>query len=494
MDRSRPPIEVETSEGAVRERLGGERATFDDAALRALRGACKRVDTDDASLIDAARDWWPISLRWALHAEVPARPAAVARVGSVDEVAGVVRVCAEHRLPLVVAGGRSGVCGGAVPVRGGIALDMRALAGITGVDDESLLVDVRAGTFGGDLERTLRDEHGLTIGHWPQSVELSTVGGWCACRAAGQYSTRYGKIEDIVAGLEVVLADGTVVRTGGLAGAGPRSAMGPDLTQLFMGSEGTLGVITAARLRAHPRPAAERRAAWSFESFDAGVAAMRRTLRRGATPAVLRLYDAEEVQRTFNREDAALLIALDEGDPPIVDGAMHVLADECRAGERVDDAAVDHWYATRNDVSALENVVRMGVVVDTVEVAARWSAIGSLYRDAVDGLRALEGTVAASAHESHAYIDGACLYFTFAGLGADAQDDEWAQRYYESAWEAIMRATRAHRGSISHHHGIGLVRAPYLRDALGSGHDVLRAIKQALDPAGILNPGKLGFD
>ena len=159
------------------------------------------------------------------------------------------------------------------------------------------VVEVAAGTFGPDLEPELRAEHGLTIGHFPQSFDLATVGGWVACRGAGQYSTRYGKIEDMVVGLEVVLADGTVIRTGG----GPASAVGPDLNQLFTGSEGTLGVITRVWLRAHPVPAAERRAAYSVSTFGAAVEACRTTLRRGATPAVLRLYDADEAARGTRR-------------------------------------------------------------------------------------------------------------------------------------------------------------------------------------------------
>src|SRR4029079_16622400 len=139
------------------------------------------------------------------------------------------------------------------PVFGGVLLDLTALKGIVSVDTTSMLVDVRAGTFGDVFEDALRDQYGVTCGHWPQSMALSTVGGWVACRGAGQMSTRYGKIEDIVEGLDVVLADGTLITTGGA----PRAAVGPDLNQVFLGSEGTLGVVVGARLRAHRLPAAE---------------------------------------------------------------------------------------------------------------------------------------------------------------------------------------------------------------------------------------------
>jgi len=489
-----PPVEVTAPAEDATERLHAPHVAVDRAFLQKLAATCELRD-DAESLVAASRDWWPISLRWALEGRVPSRPAAVALPRSTDEVSAILQLCDAARVPVTPAGGRSGVCGGAVPVFGGVALDMRGLDGIVAADETSGLVDVRAGTYGPDLEAALRREHGMTLGHWPQSFELSTVGGWVACRAAGQYSTRYGKIEDIVAGLEVVLAGGRVVRTGGLAGAGPRSSTGPDLSQLFLGGEGTLGVVTTARLRAHPLPAAERRAVWLFDSFAAGIEALRRTLRRGGTPAVLRLYDVEESKRNFEVDEGHVLIAVDEGDPHVIDAAMRVVEEECTiaGASPLDVGIAGHWLDRRNDVSILETVTRMGVVADTVEIAAPWSQLSGLYDDAVSALRALDGVVAASAHESHAYLDGACLYFTFAGLGPDPDDLAWAESFYRSAWDAIMSATRAHGGSISHHHGIGLVRARHLPDALGEGFAVLEALKRALDPNGILNPGKLGL-
>ena len=192
----------------------------------------------------------------------------------------------------------------------------------------SLTADVRAGTFGPTSRpRWDRSGSGYTLGHWPQSMDLSTVGGWLACRGAGQYSTRYGKIEDMVIGLEVVLADGRVVHT---EGHGPRAATGPNLTQLFVGSEGTLGVITEARLRIHPLPPAQERRAFGFTSFAAGLEACRRILRRGATPAVLRLYDTTESARNFEQPDTNVLVVLDETDPALLAATMAVVDEECR--------------------------------------------------------------------------------------------------------------------------------------------------------------------
>lgn len=486
------PIGYARPHAALTEHFDASRVKADDELLLRLRAACARVDTDDESLAESGRDWWPLAQRWALLGQVPARPAVVARPESVEEVAGILTICNEAGVPVTPAAGRSGVCGASVPVFGGVSLDCCALAGIVAVDPDSLLVEARAGTFGPDLERDLREDHVITVGHWPQSIDLSTVGGWVACRGAGQYSTRYGKIEDIVAGLEVVLADGTVVRTGGLQGAGPRAATGPDLTQVFVGSEGTLGVITSALLRAHPA-AADRRAAWSFPDFASGLDVLRRILRRGATPAVVRLYDPTESARNFQHDDGALLVVLDEGDEVVVDAAMQVVEEECGDATSLDEEIVGRWLAHRNDVSALSSVVRHGIVVDTIEVAAPWSTLPTLYAEMMERLAAVDGLLVASAHESHAYLDGACVYFTFAGRGEDVEDEEWAERFYRACWSTAMETTRRHRGSISHHHGIGLVRGPYLEEALGEGFGVLRRLKDALDPNGIMNPGKLGL-
>jgi alkyldihydroxyacetonephosphate synthase len=489
---------IDAGAGQVGDHLGGPRVGVDDSLHRRLRDVCAEVTTDDGARAEAARDWWPLAIGWATAGQVPARPAVVARPTDVDQVAAVLALCHEARVPVTAAGGRSGVCGASVPLFGGVALDLCGLAGVGDVDSGSLVADLRAGTFGPDVESGLRTGFGLTLGHWPQSMDLSTVGGWLACRGAGQYSNRYGKIEDMVIGLEVVLADGRVVRTGGRA---PRSATGPDLTQLFVGSEGTLGVITEGRFRVHPVPEGEGRRAFGFPTFPDGLDACRRILRRGATPAVLRLYDRTESARSFDLPGTNVLIVLDEADPGLVDATLSVVDEECGEAERLEDGLVERWLGHRNDVSALAPLWRSGIVVDTVEVAARWSALPALYHSVLGALGAVEGTMVASSHQSHAYTDGACLYFTFAGRpptgeGPDLDDAErraWIGRYYERAWDEVTWATESAGGAISHHHGIGLNRARFLPGALGAGFAVLAALKQALDPRGVLNPGKLGL-
>jgi alkyldihydroxyacetonephosphate synthase len=459
----------------------------DASALAArLAGVCADVRTGEEAATEASRDWWPLAMHWTLAGEVPAMASVVCRPAEPGQVAAVVRICHEAGVPVTPAGGRSGVCGASVPVFGGVVLDCTALSGIVAVDDTSLVADVGAGTFGHDLETELRARHGVTLGHWPQSIELSTVGGWLACRSAGQYSTRYGKIEDIVVGLDVVLADGTAIATGGF----PRQAAGPDLTELFVGSEGTLGVITGARLRLRPLPDAEWRAAFGFPTFAAGIDACRRILRRGATPAVLRLYDGAESARSHGGDGTTcVLLVLDEADDAVIAATRSVATAECGDAARLDDELVAGWLAHRNDVSALDALTRKGYVVDTMEISAPWARLATIYDATVAALLAVPDCRVASAHLSHSYTDGACVYFTFAATPPPADVDAT----YVALWDAGTRTVLAHGGSLSHHHGVGLNRARFVAEALGPAVEVLRRLKTALDPSGILNPGKLGL-
>ena len=220
-------------------------------------------------------DWWPVAIGWAAEGGVPQRPAAVVRPTTTEQVAATLAACDVARVPVTAAAGRSGVCGGSVPVHGGIALDLTGLEGVVRVDETSLTADVRAGTFGPDLEVALgKVGDGYTLGHWPQSMDLSTVGGWLACRGAGQYSTRYGKIEDMVIGLEVVLADGRVVHTEGRARAPPPGRTSPSSSSAARARSASSPRHGCAFTRSRPRrsatrsvsarsPAASRRAAAS---------------------------------------------------------------------------------------------------------------------------------------------------------------------------------------------------------------------------------------
>jgi len=490
-----PPIAIAGGAAGAAGRRRGSRVTVTEPALRALRDACPEVTQDPEMVGEASRDWWPLAMTWALDGQVASLAGVVVRPTEPAQVADVLAVCNRWGLPVTAAGGRSGVLGASVPVFGGVLLDLCGLAGIRWVDDESLVVDVLPGTFGDHFEHELRTRHGLTCGHWPQSMALSTVGGWLACRGAGQLSTRYGKIEDMVVGLDVALADGRTIHTGGH----PRAAAGPDLNQLFVGSEGTLGVITGARLRVHPAPTHERRGAWAVASFADGLDLCRRILRRGATPAVLRLYDGVESERNYEVDPSrCVVLVLDEGDEHLVDATFRVVEEEARRADPLDVSLVEHWMHSRNNVGALERLITDGIVVDTMEVSGPWSVLAATYDTTIAAIAGVDDTLAVSAHCSHSYVDGACLYFTFAGKPSERNDDgrptsEAVDGYHRAVWDAGTRAALSAGGSLSHHHGVGLNRSRFAREALGSSLDVLDQLKSALDPTGVLNPGKLGL-
>lgn len=453
-----------------------------EALLDQLARAGVTFETGADERADHSRDWWPRLIPGAAAGRVENWPGVVVKATSTNDVSATLRVASEHHVSVTPQGGRSSVVGGATPELGAIALDLTGLNRVLEIDDVSGSVRVEAGVFGPDLESALAP-HELTAGHFPQSFDLATVGGWIASRGAGQYSNRYGTIEDLVRGLTVVLANGDVLHLGG---HGPREAVGPDLTQLFIGSEGTLGVITEATLVVRRRATYELRRAYSFASFGEGLDACRRILQRGARPAVLRLYDEVESMRHFELNESALIV-LDEGDPALVDAVIAIVDDECRGSTSRDEQLVRRWLERRNDVSALAPLWERGLVVDTIEVAGSWSILESLRERVTHTLHSLEGILVVSVHQSHAYVDGACLYFTFAA------QPENPEAFYREAWDVVMAEVMSAGGAISHHHGVGRNRARFVARALGDTFPLLEDVKALLDPLGILNPGVLGL-
>lgn len=488
--RPTPPIEFSAGFNQITDRFETNTKKLSIALLAELKKVCP-TSSDPADLIEHSRDWWPLAMHWSLNAQTARRADVICRPISTKQVSDVVALCSKNSVPITVSGGRSGVCGAAIPLFGGVVIDMTSLSGVVSVDDVSGLVEVLPGTFGPDLETELRQKHNLSVGHFPQSFDISTVGGWVGSRGAGQFSTRYGKIDDMVAGLEVVLADGSVI----LTGTEPAGAVGPNLTSLFIGSEGSLGIISKVWLRAHPIAPAERRAAYMFDSFADAVEAMRVSIRSGATPAVLRLYDARESKRAHggNGTQCALLV-LDEGEEILIDAMMQVVDNACRANnsQPADVSLVEHWMNHRNDTSGLQVLSKKGFVIDTMEVAVVWSKVNQVAETVKNSIMAVTGARSASCHISHSYTDGACIYFTFVAEPA-TKSLEAIEASYEAIWNAAQNSALDAGSNLSHHHGVGINRAKFIKRALGPAHDVLTAIKHALDPQDILNPGKLGI-
>jgi len=271
------------------------------------------------------------------------------------------------------------------------------------------------------------------------------------------------------------------------SGASPAPGGRPGPRATLRRFEGTLGVITRATLVMHRVPKSERRAAYGFANFDEGLDACRRVMQRDARPAVLRLYDEIESKRSFDVERCALIV-LDEGDSYLVEATMRIVAEECAAASVLDSNLVAKWLEHRNDVGALAPLWERGYVVDTIEVAGTWASLPAMRRAVIDALGHMTGITVASVHQSHAYLDGACLYFTFA---ARPEDD--VSGFYRRAWECVTEEVLRHGGALSHHHGVGRNRARFVPEALGSAFSVLRDLKKLLDPDSIMNPGVLGL-
>jgi len=515
--------------------------------LAALESICT-VLADPVSRLAYARDLWPLGHIHFAGGDpegLGPRPAAVACPRDEAELVELVRWAAERQVPVIPWGEGSGVCGGTVASRGGIAVDLKGLDRVVEIDRISCTATFEAGLNGRILEELLERE-GFTLGHCPSSLICSSLGGWLAGRSAGQFSTLYGKIEDMVLSLRVVLPDGRIAETI----AAPRAAAGPDWNQVFIGSEGTLGIITQATLRIHRRPSARRFLTAMFPTVEAGFDAIREIMQSGLRPAAVRLYDpldtllvgagkdhqpveqdpsigrewplnrfspkalAEFLQHSLPHElsrlgkktllgmpalanagadkiaGQSLLVLVFEGAQELVEVQTRLTEEILREHKGEDRGAelAETWWRNRFAVSFKQSeVFRMGAFSDTMEVATTWSRLPALYH----GVRkALSPHAVVLAHFSHAYPEGCNIYFSMA---ARCASPEAAAERYRVMWRAGLDATVALGAAVSHHHGIGLLKAEALKRSLGPLHDLLQSLKTAVDPQNIMNPGKLGL-
>jgi alkyldihydroxyacetonephosphate synthase len=471
-----------------------------------------QVSTDPVERLAHARGQGLVDVLRFRTGAVPALPDAVCRPGTADEVTAVLSVCADRSIRVIPWGGGTSVTGGVNVLKGDsplLTLDLERLSGCTAVDHFSGLAVFGPGTRGPQVESALAG-HGLTLGHYPQSWELATVGGWVATRSSGQESLGYGRIEDMVAGLEMRAPAGRFRLP-----AGPASAAGPDLRHLVMGSEGRFGVITEVTLRVRPRPQVTEVAGALLPDIERGLEVVRELVWRGTPLTMVRLSDAAESQ-------VAMAVGLGRSRlAPLIDRYLAVRGiggDGClmligAAGDRdrVDDtlaSALDvvgsgrgvslgrrpgrHWLRDRFRHPYLrESLLDLGYATDTLETAAPWSAVAELRTRVTAALEgALNGDderVAVLCHVSHPYRDGASLYFTFffrAAADPEQTIARWA-RIKRAATEALI----ADGATLSHHHGIGQWHAPWLQREIGDdGAAALAAVAGRLDPAGILNP------
>ncbi|WP_442575107.1 FAD-binding oxidoreductase [Microbacterium sp. F51-2R] len=483
----------------VRPALTPSRLTDEDlAALGDLLGAVHATRDDDARLLHLGGKSTP-DLLARRQGDPQVAPDAVASPASHDEVLAVLRLCAARSIAVVPFGGGTSVVGGVAPERGGhravVALDLSRTAALLALDETSLLATFGAGTTGPQAEELLA-ARGYTVGHLPQSFRYASIGGFAATRSSGQASRGYGRFDDLVHALRVATPAGDLE-----LGRAPASAAGPDLRELFLGSEGAFGVLTEVTVRIRPVPAATAYAAWTFPDFESGAAAFREATQRGIRPTVLRLSDASETRVNatigghLTRLRGCLAVATAEGATDAeargVRDALDAVFTAHGGRSRGEDPARS-WERGRFASPALRDaLLDIGVLAETLETASTWARLDALktaVTDALVGSLTADGTKPiVMCHISHVYPAGASLYFTVvAALTADPAS-QW-QRAKDAASLAIGSAG----GTITHHHAVGRDHRPYLEAEIGPlGVAALRAVKDVFDPTGIMNPGVL---
>ncbi|HYP74599.1 MAG TPA: FAD-binding oxidoreductase [Polyangiaceae bacterium] len=482
-----------------------------------------RVSGSSPDLLAAARDLWPRALVDIQSGELPTnRPGAVVWPEHAEQITRLLELSRSEGFRVVPFGAGSGVCGAVLPDERTIVIDSKRLLDFR-IDHEAPVVHAGAGVLGLTLEQEL-GKAGYTAGHFPSSIVCSTVGGWVAARGAGQCSSRYGKIEDMVAGLDCVLGTGDQVTM-------QRRRTNPDLVPLVTGSEGTLGFITRVTLRLHPAPRVRRFLAYSCVSIESGFDILRTLMQTGLRPEVARLYDPIDsvllgqssdtkkspksrnpaVGRWFSlaarqalRKPRWLQRAIEALEGNVLGGATLLLIFEGDAEEANQDAEraaaicgraaarslgegpARRWLSHRYSVSFRQSpAFRLGAFTDTMEVAAPWSKLEAVYESV---RRELSEHALVMAHLSHAYPDGCSIYFTFSALGAVGGN---ARERYEAAWRAGLGAALSAGANLSHHHGVGRSKAARLAAELGQGTELLSRLRAAWDPSGIFNPGAL---
>jgi alkyldihydroxyacetonephosphate synthase len=428
-------------------------------------------------------------------------PDAVLLPAGDDEIAEILQFCADRSIAIVPFGGGTSVVGGLDPIRGDfkavISLDLRRLDRLHSLDEVSGEAELGAGLTGPQAERLL-GERGYSLGHFPQSFQFATIGGFAATRSSGQDSAGYGRFNDMVRGLRTVTPAGVLD-----LGRAPESAAGPDLRQLMIGSEGAFGVITRVRVRVHPVPETTRYEAWSFPDFATGADALRAVVQTGTGPTVIRLSDEAETGVNLATTESigedkitggCLAITVFEGTAAHTESRQAETRSlmEAMGGKSLGEAPARAWEHGRFSAPYLrDSLLSAGALCETLETATNWAGVPALKAAVTEALTtalAESGTPAlVLCHISHVYPTGASLYFTVVAGQRGNPIEQW-RKAKTAASDAMMRTG----ATITHHHAVGADHRPWMRDEVGDlGVAVLRAVKATLDPAGILNPGKL---
>jgi len=442
--------------------------------------------------ISYSKDTWSLRLMEFKRGIIKPFPDMVVWPENTLQVAEIVKLANEKKIPVIPYGGGAGVTGGTVPIHGGVIIDLKKLDKILEIDEKSATVTVQAGVIGQDLENAL-NKRGYTFPHQPASMYCSSVGGFAACRSAGTFSSKYGRVEDMVVCLEAVLPTGEIIRTR----KAPKSSTGPNLNQIFIGSEGTLGIITELTFRIMSLPEERRFRGFIFPSLHSGLEAVRKLYRKNVIPCLIRLYDETDAMLVLGmvkipRKHCFLILTF-EGNKDVVGAEEKAATQICQeeGGNDIGPEEAEKWFGKRYNMYYPNPVyARMHMLADTIDVGATYDKLEDLYQNVKKAVEK-SGRVQAMAHFSHFYPEGGSIYMIFV---LTESDDIRAEEIYKKCWEEGMKAALDTGGTMSHHHSIGLLKGKFLKTELGSSYEVLVRLKKALDPNNIMNPGKLGLD
>jgi len=434
---------------------------------------------------------YPVEYKWLLNGPYPHVAAAVLIPPDTRAVSAILALSREFSVPVIPYGGGSGIVGGSIPEKDSVMIDIKRLRDFE-IHDENCTATGGAGLTGAEFENLL-NHHGYTCGHYPQSYQSAVLGGMVATRAIGTFSTKYGKMDDMVASLEVVLPDGRILRTH----RAPARSSGPELKEIFLGSEGVYGIVTSVEMKIYPKPERRMFEAYTFPTTHDGLETVRRFIRKGIFPPVVRLYDEDEAAHKLESlgypPGRALLILGYEGLAEMVTLEARICRELCMAhgAEAHGEYGGQSWFETRfSTKKMLDYDATPGGTADAIEVAAPWDRIEEVWKHMRAALLPLCREV--HCHFSHFYHTGASVYVIFHAEADGTNKD--AESLYRKCLHLALETSLEHGGNVSHHHGIGTAKAAFLAAEHGeAGVDVMKGLKEYLDPQRLINRGVLGL-
>ena len=454
------------------------------------------VSVKEADKLVYSVDWFWLPQMWLDRGQRLQTLDFIVHPGSVEEIAEIVKVANSYKIPVIPWGGGSGSQGGVVPVYGGIILDVKRLNKIIDINEKSLTVTAQAGINGTQLEWAVNEKN-LTLPHYPASANCATLGGYLAPRGSGTISTKYGKAEDLVLGMQVVLPRGEIIRTPKI----PQHAAGPDFYHLFLGSEGTLGVITEATMQLDYLPEVRLFRAVLFDDLGKGLEAGRRMMVQRLEPTVIRLYDKKstlsQVKKVLGYEfDGVYMVIGFDGDKDIATLQEKKAMAICTSlgAKDLGREPGESWWQHRYDFYYPPKGLHFPWMYGTTETVATFSDIEKIYYAQKEAIETTykDWDVDYIGHFSHWFHWGTMIYSRFI-IKEPPQDANEALQLHNRVWNTAMTAVLENGGMVNEHHGVGLKLSRFMRRQYGEAWGMLENIKDALDPNGIMNPGKVGF-